>query len=252
MIKSWGWRNRISSGSSIEGVLGGEARAPDPAGLNFVEAGAERHLRSKTWIKRLTRDTGRRHRRHPTGTGGQGPCAMIAQLWALREKAVGLLGRLARGGKQGTASSRIRGGSAGTADYVAEFRAPLDRCRPPTACSAMPMSVPACKGPALDMRDPADAALIRPFRTRSGRPTRKMAVCSWGEHGGGSGGQYSPFFFAPSFMASCADQGGLRCAEYLQSWQARGAAPTQKITALTPFRCAVPSTATISAGMPRL
>ncbi|SER49042.1 FAD/FMN-containing dehydrogenase [Faunimonas pinastri] len=123
--------------------------------------------------------------------------ALIKQLWTLREKAVGLMGRLA-GPRQGTAFVEDTAvPPESLADYVAEFRALLDR-----RGLAYGMYGHADVGclhvrPALDMRDPHDAALIRPITDEVAALTRRYGGLLWGEHGRGFRGEYSPLFFGP-------------------------------------------------------
>ncbi|OWK19964.1 hypothetical protein AJ88_34950 [Mesorhizobium amorphae CCBAU 01583] len=83
------------------------------------------------------------------------------------------------------------------ADFVAEFRALLD-----SHGLIYGMFGHADVGclhvrPALDMKDPADAALIRPISDAVAALTKKYGGLLWGEHGRGFRGEYSPFFFGP-------------------------------------------------------
>ncbi|MGJ4860278.1 FAD-binding and (Fe-S)-binding domain-containing protein [Labrys sp. La1] len=119
----------------------------------------------------------------------------IAGLWSLREKAVGLLGRLG-GGKQGTPFVEDTAvPPERLAPYVEEFRAILDRHG--LAYGMFGHADVGCLHvrPALDMRLPEDAALIRPVSDAVAALTRKYGGLLWGEHGRGYRGEYSPFFF---------------------------------------------------------
>lgn len=81
------------------------------------------------------------------------------------------------------------------AEFVAEFRAILDGHgliygmfgHADVGCLHV--------RPALDMKDPADAALIRPVSDAVAALTKKYGGLLWGEHGRGFRGEYSPFFF---------------------------------------------------------
>ena len=181
--------------TGIEGVLGGATSAP-VMGLNFIEfigddeedlaaalAEAERLLASSThramdWTP--TRDAG-----------------TIRQLWLLREKSVGLLGRLG-GRRQGTAFVEDTAvPPERLADYVADFRAILD-----SHGLGYGMFGHADVGclhvrPALDMRDPADARMIRVVSDEVAALTKAYGGLLWGEHGRGFRGEYSPLFFGP-------------------------------------------------------
>lgn len=123
--------------------------------------------------------------------------AVIARLWQLREKAVGLLARLG-GGRQGmpfvedTAVPPDR-----LPDYVAGFRAILDRHG--LAYGMFGHADVGCLHvrPFLDMKDPAQAALIRPISDDVAALAKAHGGLLWGEHGRGYRGEYSPFFFGP-------------------------------------------------------
>ncbi|SJM30283.1 FAD-binding and (Fe-S)-binding domain-containing protein [Mesorhizobium delmotii] len=181
--------------NEIEGVLGGASAAP-VCGLNVVEfvAGSADELQaSLDRILILLAD-------HPEigldWTVVRDP-TLIAQLWSLREKCVGLLGRLG-GNRQGTAFIEDTAvPPEKLADFVAEFRAILDGHgliygmfgHADVGCLHV--------RPALDMKDPADAALIRPVSDAVAALTKKYGGLLWGEHGRGFRGEYSPFFFGP-------------------------------------------------------
>ncbi|RDE07361.1 FAD-binding and (Fe-S)-binding domain-containing protein [Sphingomonas aracearum] len=125
----------------------------------------------------------------------------IGQLWSLREKSVGLLARLG-GGKQGmpfvedTAVPPER-----LADYVAEFRALLDGHG--LSYGMFGHADVGCLHvrPFLDMKDPAQADLIRPISDRVAALAKSYGGLLWGEHGRGFRGEYSPFFFGPTLYA---------------------------------------------------
>ena len=123
--------------------------------------------------------------------------AVIARLWTLREKSVGLLGRLG-GGKQGIPFVEDTAVPPNKlADYVAEFRALLDAHdlqygmfgHADVGCLHV--------RPFLDMKDPAQAALVRPISDGVAALVKRYGGLLWGEHGRGFRGEYSPFFFGP-------------------------------------------------------
>ena len=174
--------------SSVEGLLGGASAAP-VAAMNFVEFTADDDATIDAGLAALT------------ATGPQGDMrivrddAAIGQLWTLREKSVGLLARLG-GGRQGipfvedTAVPPEK-----LADFVAEFRALLDGHglnygmfgHADVGCLHV--------RPFLDLRDPEQAALIRPISDEVARLTKSYGGLLWGEHGRGYRGEFSPLFF---------------------------------------------------------
>lgn len=174
--------------SSVEGLLGGASDAP-VAAMNFVEFTADDDATIDTGLAALA------------DIGPQGDMrivrddAAIGQLWTLREKSVGLLARLG-GARQGipfvedTAVPPEK-----LADFVAEFRALLDGHglnygmfgHADVGCLHV--------RPFLDLRDPEQAALIRPISDEVARLTKSYGGLLWGEHGRGYRGEFSPLFF---------------------------------------------------------
>ncbi|KZE11386.1 MULTISPECIES: FAD-binding and (Fe-S)-binding domain-containing protein [Sphingomonas] len=159
------------------------------AAMNFVEFAADDNATIDAGLAALT------------AIGPQGDMriirddAAIGQLWTLREKSVGLLARLG-GARQGipfvedTAVPPEK-----LADFVAEFRALLDGHglnygmfgHADVGCLHV--------RPFLDLRDPAQAALIRPISDEVARLTKAYGGLLWGEHGRGYRGEFSPLFF---------------------------------------------------------
>lgn len=174
--------------SSVEGLLGGASDAP-VAAMNFVEFTADDDATIDAGLAALA------------DIGPQGDMrivrddAAIGQLWTLREKSVGLLARLG-GARQGipfvedTAVPPEK-----LADFVAEFRALLDGHglnygmfgHADVGCLHV--------RPFLDLRDPAQAVLIRPISDEVARLTKSYGGLLWGEHGRGYRGEFSPLFF---------------------------------------------------------
>ena len=122
---------------------------------------------------------------------------LISRLWGLREKAVGLLARLG-GGVQGVAFVEDTAvPPPKLADYVVDFRALLD-----SHGLKYGMFGHADVGclhvrPFLDLKDQAQADLIRTISDGVAALTKSYGGLLWGEHGRGFRGEYSPFFFGP-------------------------------------------------------
>ncbi|KQM85441.1 hypothetical protein ASE67_13610 [Sphingomonas sp. Leaf23] len=174
--------------ASVEGLLGSGGDGP-VAAMNFVEFTADDDATIDAGLATLA------------AIGPQGDMriirddAAIGQLWTLREKSVGLLARLG-GARQGipfvedTAVPPEK-----LADFVAEFRALLDGHglnygmfgHADVGCLHV--------RPFLDLRDPAQAALIRPISDAVAQLTKSYGGLLWGEHGRGYRGEFSPLFF---------------------------------------------------------
>ncbi|GBR15073.1 FAD-binding and (Fe-S)-binding domain-containing protein [Gluconobacter frateurii] len=120
---------------------------------------------------------------------------IINQLWTLREKSVGLLGR-PDGHKQGVAFVEDTAvPPEALADYVAEFRAILDSHN--LSYGMFGHADVGCLHvrPFLDMLSEKDRALIRPISDAVANLTKKHGGLLWGEHGRGYRGEFSPLFF---------------------------------------------------------
>ncbi|MGX9120866.1 FAD-binding and (Fe-S)-binding domain-containing protein [Mesorhizobium sp. BHbsci] len=181
--------------SEIESVLGGASAAP-LGGLNVVEFVAESAEELEARLEPLLILLAEGPEIALDWTVVRDP-ALVTRLWSLREKAVGLLGRLG-GHRQGTAFVEDTAvPPKKLAGFVAEFRAILD-----SHGLAYGMFGHADVGclhvrPALDMKDPADLVLIRRISDAVAALTKKYGGLLWGEHGRGFRGEYSPFFFGP-------------------------------------------------------
>lgn len=123
--------------------------------------------------------------------------AKVKEVWEFRKRAVGLLAK--KGGqRQGvpfvedTAVPPER-----LAEYIAEFRGLLDSYGVDYGMFGHADVGCLHVRPMLDMREPGDAALIRPISDAVAELTLKYGGLLWGEHGRGFRGEYSPFFFGP-------------------------------------------------------
>ena len=188
--------------SGLESVLGGAAAAP-VRGLNVIEFAGDDRAALDRAAERCAALLAASPHPALDWTRVDDPAAM-AQLWTLREKAVGLMGRL--GAAEGGAASRRQGTAfvedtavppERLADYVAEFRAILDRHglgygmygHADVGCLHV--------RPSLDMAEPADAAMIRPISDEVAALVKRHGGLIWGEHGRGYRGEFSPLFFGP-------------------------------------------------------
>ena len=181
--------------ADIEGVLGGATTVP-VGGLNVVEFVGDALCDVETAVARLIAILSADPAILLDWTIVTDP-QTIAQLWSLREKSVGLLGRLG-GERQGTAFVEDTAvPPERLADYVRDFREILDRYKLNYGMFGHADVGCLHVRPALNMREPADAALIRPISDEVAALTREYGGLLWGEHGRGFRGEYSPFFFGP-------------------------------------------------------
>lgn len=125
----------------------------------------------------------------------------ISDLWTLREKSVGLLGR-PDGTRQGVPFVEDTAvPPEALADYVSEFRDILDSYG--LSYGMFGHADVGCLHvrPFLDMLTDSDRALIRPISDQVAALTKRHGGLLWGEHGRGYRGEFSPFFFGETLFA---------------------------------------------------
>lgn len=127
--------------------------------------------------------------------------AAVQKVYAMRKRAVGLLGNA-----QGEA--RPQPFVEDTAvppevlpEYIAEFRALLDGLGLQYGMFGHVDAGVLHVRPALDLKDPAQAALIRTVSDGVAALTQKYGGLLWGEHGKGVRSEYAPRFFGPLYPA---------------------------------------------------
>lgn len=175
-------------GTPIRGINLVEFNDDDPARLaERVQAFVE-HLGSDAGVQRLgyTLAEGR---------------PQIARVYAMRKRAVGLLGN-AKGEKrpipfvEDTAVPPEQ-----LADYIAEFRQLLDARGLEYGMFGHVDAGVLHVRPAIDMKDPAQARLIREISDEVAALTQRYGGLLWGEHGKGVRSEYTPRFFGELYPA---------------------------------------------------
>tara|TARA_B100000700_G_scaffold172437_2_gene190510 strand:- start:39872 stop:43102 length:3231 start_codon:yes stop_codon:yes gene_type:complete len=168
--------------TSIRGINLVEFNADDPEALKARIADFARHLEADSSVERLgyTLAEGREQ---------------IQRVYAMRKRAVGLLGNV-KGEKrpipfvEDTAVPPEH-----LADYIAEFRAALDARGLAYGMFGHVDAGVLHVRPAIDMKDPAQEALIREISDEVAALTHKYHGLLWGEHGKGVRSEYAPTFF---------------------------------------------------------
>lgn len=183
-------------GSYLPKDVGSEA-----LGLNLVEFSGddaadvaarveafERHLESDSSVARLG---------HTRAVGA----AAVETVYAMRKRAVGLLGAVEGEARPQPFVEDTAVPPEHLADYIAEFRALLDRHGLEYGMFGHVDAGVLHVRPALDMKDPPQAALVRPISEAVLRLTRKYGGLLWGEHGKGLRSEFGPAFFGPLYPA---------------------------------------------------
>lgn len=154
----------------------------DPQRLDETVARFVDHLRLDTSVERLG---------HTLAIGHDA----VKQVYAMRKRAVGLLGNVSGEARPQAFVEDTAVPPEKLADFIAEFRALLDSHGLRYGMFGHVDAGVLHVRPALDMKDPAQAALIRPVSDAVAKLTQKYGGLLWGEHGKGVRSEYAPAFF---------------------------------------------------------
>ena len=125
--------------------------------------------------------------------------ADVEQIWAMRKRAVGLLGRLQGEQRPIPFVEDTAVPPEHLADYIAEFRALLDSKGLTYGMFGHADAGVLHVRPAIDMKAPEQEGLIRSITDEVVTLTRKYGGVLWGEHGKGLRSEYAPAFFGPLY-----------------------------------------------------
>lgn len=137
--------------------------------------------------------------------GGRGAVAVtwegqqVERVWAMRKRAVGLLGNMEGEQRPVPFVEDTAVPPENLADYIAEFRALLDRRGLRYGMFGHVDAGVLHVRPALDMKQPAQVAMVREITEEVVALTRKYHGLLWGEHGKGVRSEFSPQFFGPLY-----------------------------------------------------
>lgn len=125
--------------------------------------------------------------------------AEVGKVWEMRKRAVGLLGRLKGEQRPIPFVEDTAVPPDSLADYIAEFRALLDRRGLVYGMFGHADAGVLHVRPVIDMKDPAQESLVRSITDEVVVLTRKYGGVLWGEHGKGLRSEYAPEFFGPLY-----------------------------------------------------
>ena len=123
----------------------------------------------------------------------------VRRVWAMRKRAVGLLGNLPGERRPVPFVEDTAVPPESLADYIAEFRAALDAEGLVYGMFGHVDAGVLHVRPALDLKNPEDEARVRRVTDQVVALTRKYHGLLWGEHGKGMRSEYAPEFFGPLF-----------------------------------------------------
>ncbi|MEW5248854.1 D-2-hydroxyglutarate dehydrogenase YdiJ [Microbulbifer sp. 2201CG32-9] len=121
--------------------------------------------------------------------------AEVDKIWAMRKRAVGLLGNVHGEKRPIPFVEDTCVPPEHLADFIGEFRAVLDEMGLDYGMFGHVDAGVLHVRPAIDMKDPAQAALIRPITDKVVALVQKYGGLLWGEHGKGVRAEYAPEFF---------------------------------------------------------
>jgi Fe-S oxidoreductase len=164
-------------------------------GINLVEFSGDDQqdveARVAAFVHHLGRDQSVRRLGHTLARDS----SAISHVYAMRKRAVGLLGNVQGEVRPQPFVEDTAVPPENLAAYIAEFRALLDSHGLTYGMFGHVDAGVLHVRPALDMKDPAHAALIRPISDAVSALTRKYGGLLWGEHGKGVRSEYVPEVF---------------------------------------------------------
>lgn len=180
--------------------------SPDtpPLGINLIEFSGddwpELEQRVHDFVEHLKGDTSVRRLGHTLAVGEEA----VKRVYVMRKRAVGLLGNVEGQARPQPFVEDTAVPPEHLADYIAQFRALLDGFGLEYGMFGHVDAGVLHVRPLLDMKDPSQAALIRPVSDAVADLTRKYGGLLWGEHGKGLRSEYAPAYFGelyPSLQA---------------------------------------------------
>jgi FAD/FMN-containing dehydrogenase/Fe-S oxidoreductase len=173
-------------------------------GINLVEFSgddiSEVESRVAAFIEHLHTDQTVERLGHTLAEGEEA----VKQVYAMRKRSVGLLGNVQGEIRPQPFVEDTAVPPENLADYIAEFRALLDSFGLQYGMFGHVDAGVLHVRPALDMKDPRQAALVRPISDGVAALTQRYGGLLWGEHGKGIRSEYAPAFFGelyPSLQA---------------------------------------------------
>ncbi|KTS30464.1 membrane protein [Methylobacterium indicum] len=171
-------------------------------GVNLVEFVGDSEAAVEAALARLTAmldgDEPAARRRGYTVARGE---ADVGRIWTMRKKAVGLLGNQKGEARPIAFVEDTAVPPENLADFIAEFRAALDRCHLDYGMFGHVDAGVLHVRPTIDMKAPGAEGLVRAVTEEVVGLTRKYGGLLWGEHGKGVRSEFSPLVFGPLYPA---------------------------------------------------
>ncbi|TWG88669.1 FAD/FMN-containing dehydrogenase [Cupriavidus gilardii J11] len=172
---------------------------PPTRGINLVEFcgddEGELQARVAAFVDHLRQDRAVTRLGHTLAHGQHA----VEQVYAMRKRAVGLLGNVQGEARPQPFVEDTAVPPERLADYIADFRALLDSHGLSYGMFGHVDAGVLHVRPALDIKDPKQAALIRTISDGVAELTHRYGGLLWGEHGKGVRSEYAPKFFGPLY-----------------------------------------------------
>jgi FAD/FMN-containing dehydrogenase/Fe-S oxidoreductase len=179
-----------------------QIETPEIQGINLVEYTGDNEAELDEKLAKLTA-----HLQSVAGQSGKSfgfnvvkGAQNINKVWAMRKKSVGLLGNGVGQERPIPFVEDTAVPPENLADFIMEFRAVLDSYQLSYGMFGHVDAGVLHVRPAIDMKDPQQAALIRPITDKVVALTQKYNGLLWGEHGKGVRSEYSPAFFGELYL----------------------------------------------------
>jgi FAD/FMN-containing dehydrogenase/Fe-S oxidoreductase len=170
-------------------------------GINLIEFSGDDEAAVQQsvhdFVLHLQRDTSVVRLGHTLAIGADA----LKRVYAMRKRAVGLLGNVKGEARPQPFVEDTAVPPENLADFIQEFRALLDSHELQYGMFGHVDAGVLHVRPILDMKDPTQAAMIRPISDAVAALTQKHGGLLWGEHGKGLRSQYVPDFFGDLYPA---------------------------------------------------
>ncbi len=170
-------------------------------GINLIEFSGddwpELENRVHQFVAHLQADDGAGRLGHTLAIGDEA----VKRVYAMRKRAVGLLGNVEGQARPQPFVEDTAVPPENLADFIAEFRALLNGHGLQYGMFGHVDAGVLHVRPLLDMKDPRQAALIRPISNAVVALTQKYGGLLWGEHGKGLRSEYAPQYFGELYPA---------------------------------------------------
>jgi len=164
-------------------------------GINLIEFSGDDvddvDARVRAFTDQLQTDKSVERQGHTLAVGDDA----VTRVYAMRKRAVGLLGNVDGEARPQPFVEDTAVPPENLADYIEEFRALLDSHGLQYGMFGHVDAGVLHVRPALDMKDPQQAALVRPISDAVAALTQRYGGLLWGEHGKGVRSEYAPAFF---------------------------------------------------------